>query len=97
MSQNTSVILERAREAFDHGDFKQALNLGWEAGANAASRLEEPGLRQTEELARLIAEASEGDLRDGARGLETYCAAARANPQGRQSLLSRLRPSSRGS
>jgi hypothetical protein len=90
MPQNTPVLLEQARGAFDRGDLKQALRLGWEAGANAASRLEEPELRQTEELARLIAEASEGDLRDDARGLETYCTVARENPKSKQSRWSRL-------
>ena len=49
-----------------------------------------PSCGRSEALARLIAEASEGDLRDDARGLETYCAVARANPRSKQGLWSRL-------
>jgi hypothetical protein len=91
MSRSVSDIVERAREAYEQGDVKRALKLGWDAGTAAAAWPKQPELRKVEDLARLVMETSEGRLRDEARSLAIYCAAARANPKQRFSLLTRSR------
>ena len=93
MSKSASDNVERAREAYERGDLKRALRLGWHAGTAAAAQPEQSQLRMVEDLARLVGEQSEGSLRDEARSLATYCAAARSNPKQRLSLwtLSRTR------
>ena len=93
MSKSASDSFERAREAYGRGDLKRALRLGWDAGTAAAARPEQSELQMVEDLARLVAEHSEGSLRDEALSLATYCAAARSNPKQRLSLwtLSRTR------
>ena len=93
MSKSASDYVERAREAYERGDLKRALRLGWDAGTTAAAQPEQSELRMVEDLARLVGEQSEGSLRDEARSLATYCAAARSNPKQRLSLwtLSRTR------
>ena len=93
MSKSASDNVERARDAYERGDLKRALRLGWDAGTTAAAQPEQSELRMVEDLARLVGEQSEGSLRDEARSLATYCAAARSNPKQRLSLwtLSRTR------
>ena len=93
MSKSASDYVERAREAYERGDLKRALRLGWDAGTTAAAQPEQSELRMVEDLARLVGEQSEGSLRDEALSLATYCAAARSNPKQRVSLwaLSRAR------
>jgi|SRR5581483_3009976 len=75
--------LERAHEAYARGDVKRALKLGWDAGVAAAAGPDDSQLLKAEELARLVVETSEGRLREEARSLADYCAAARANPRQR--------------
>ena len=93
MSKSASDSLDRAREAYERGDLKRALRLGWDAGTAAAAQPDQSELRSAEDLARLVVEQSEGSLRDEALSLATYCAAARSNPKQRVSLwaLSRAR------
>jgi hypothetical protein len=93
MSKSASDNAQRAWEAYEQGDLKRALRLGWDAGTAAAAQPEQSELRKVEDLARLVVERSEGRLRDEARSLATYCAAARSNPKQRVSLwtLSRNR------
>ena len=93
MSKSASDSLDRAREAYERGELKRALRLGWDAGTAAAAQPDQSELRSVEDLARLVVEQSEGSLRDEALSLATYCAAARSNPKQRVSLwaLSRAR------
>ena len=86
MSKSASDNVERAREAYERGDLKRALRLGWHAGTAAAAQPEQSELRMVEDLARLVVEQSQGSLRDEARSLATYCAAARSNPKQRFGL-----------
>ena len=86
MPKSAADNVKRAREAYERGDLERAVRLGWDAGTGAAAQSEESELRMVEELARQVVEESEGSLRDDARSLATYCAAARSNPKQRFSL-----------